>query len=74
MKNIIVTTRTIKDIKHKEKLLILKNSSYAFVKRHIQPLAKQIDSSNEFPRELWEIMGSNGLLGITAPKEYGGAS
>ena len=62
------------DIKHQEKLLILKNTSYTFVKRHIQPLAKQIDSSNEFPRELWEIMGSNGLLGITAPKEYGGAS
>ena len=39
----------------------------------IAPRAEEIDQSNEFPRDLWPLMGDMGLLGITVSEEYGGA-
>jgi isovaleryl-CoA dehydrogenase len=39
----------------------------------IAPLASGIDRSNEFPRELWPVLGAQGLLGITVPERWGGA-
>eukprot|EP00474_Spongospora_subterranea_P004359 CRZ04817.1 hypothetical protein [Spongospora subterranea] len=43
-----------------------------FCKHEIAPLAANIDAKNEFPNELWLKMGEFGLLGVTAPQEYGG--
>jgi isovaleryl-CoA dehydrogenase len=39
----------------------------------IAPRAAEIDRSNEFPRDLWPLMGEQGLLGITVPERWGGA-
>lgn len=36
------------------------------------PLAEQTDRDNLFPAQLWEKFGEMGLLGITAPEEFGG--
>ncbi len=44
-----------------------------FAREHIAPRAAQIDSTNEFPQELWVAMGALGLHGITVPEEHGGA-
>jgi isovaleryl-CoA dehydrogenase len=44
-----------------------------FASRHIAPRAAQIDSSNEFPRDLWPLLGSEGLLGVTIPVQWGGS-
>ncbi len=52
---------------------LLKDQVNRFAAREIAPLAAEIDSNNEFPRQLWKKMGAQGLLGITAAAEYGGA-
>jgi len=44
-----------------------------FSKAEIQPIAKQIDKTDEFPRHLFPKMGELGLLGMTIPSEYGGS-
>lgn len=44
-----------------------------FAAKEIAPRASEIDSSDEFPMDLWQKMGDLGLHGITVPEEYGGA-
>lgn len=39
----------------------------------IAPLAKQIDHTDEFPRDLFRELGEYGYLGAAQPVEYGGA-
>ena len=38
----------------------------------LAPRAAEIDSSNEFPIDLWPELGALGLLGITSDAEFGG--
>ena len=44
-----------------------------FAAEQIAPRAAEIDRSNEFPRDLWPMLGEQGLLGITVPERWGGA-
>lgn len=44
-----------------------------FVENEVKPLASEIDEEERFPIETVEKMGKIGLMGITVPKEYGGA-
>ncbi len=43
-----------------------------FASNEITPRAGEIDSSDQFPMDLWQKMGELGLHGITVPEEYGG--
>jgi isovaleryl-CoA dehydrogenase len=52
---------------------MLRESVADFAQAKIAPLAAEIDSSNEFPMELWPAMGEMGMLGVTVDEEYGGA-
>lgn len=51
----------------------LRDMVHRWAQERVKPMAAEIDSSNNFPPELWPEMGELGLLGITVPEEYGGA-
>jgi isovaleryl-CoA dehydrogenase len=51
----------------------LREMVHRWAQERVRPMAVKIDSSNEFPPELWREMGDLGLLGITVDEEFGGA-
>ncbi|WP_296403471.1 isovaleryl-CoA dehydrogenase [Psychrobacter sp.] len=57
-----------------EDIQALRDTVRAFAEKEIIPRAAEIDSSDEFPMDLWQKMGELGLHGITVPEEYGGVN
>lgn len=51
---------------------LLRDSVAGFAQARIAPIAAEIDTSNEFPMDLWPAMGEMGLLGVTVDEKYGG--
>ncbi|XDA78268.1 hypothetical protein R6Z07M_008307 [Ovis aries] len=53
----------------------LRQTVAKFLQEHLAPQAQEIDQSNEFKnlREFWKQLGNLGVLGITAPVQYGGS-
>ncbi|XP_032031836.1 isovaleryl-CoA dehydrogenase, mitochondrial isoform X4 [Hylobates moloch] len=53
----------------------LRQTMAKFLQEHLAPKAQEIDRSNEFKnlREFWKQLGNLGVLGITAPVQYGGS-
>ncbi|TNE61342.1 MAG: isovaleryl-CoA dehydrogenase [Alphaproteobacteria bacterium] len=58
---------------HGEEIDMLRDMVARFAADEIAPRAQEIDSTNQFPMDLWQKMGDLGLLGMTAPTEYGGS-
>ena len=52
---------------------MIRSSVESFAQAEIAPRAEEIDTSNEFPRDLWPRMGALGLLGLTVEEEEGGS-
>lgn len=52
---------------------MIRDTVASFTAKKITPRAAEIDSSNQFPRDLWPELGNLGLLGITVEEEFGGA-
>lgn len=52
---------------------MLRSQVENFAADEIAPRAAAIDQENDFPPDLWPKLGDLGVLGITAPEEYGGA-
>ncbi|KAL0083638.1 acyl-CoA dehydrogenase/oxidase [Phycomyces blakesleeanus] len=50
----------------------LRENVYTFAQQELAPKAQDFDKNNEFPMEMWKKFGDMGLLGVTAPEEYGG--
>jgi isovaleryl-CoA dehydrogenase len=55
-----------------DEAMMIRDSVHAFAQAEIKPRAAEIDSSNQFPRDLWPKMGELGLHGITVGEEDGG--
>ena len=45
----------------------------AFAAETVAPRAQAIDETNQFPRDIVKAMAGRGLLGVTVPREWGGA-
>uniref|UniRef100_A0A8K9US78 Isovaleryl-CoA dehydrogenase, mitochondrial n=1 Tax=Oncorhynchus mykiss TaxID=8022 RepID=A0A8K9US78_ONCMY len=58
-----------------EEQIQLRQTIRRFLAEKLAPIADEIDKSNEFVgmRDFWRDMGDMGLLGITAPLDYGGS-
>ena len=52
---------------------MLRATVRAFAEREIKPIAADIDKDGDVPREILNRMGEMNLMGMTVPKEYGGA-
>jgi isovaleryl-CoA dehydrogenase len=53
---------------------MLRDAVQDFAANEIAPIAAKVDHDNAFPNELWPVLGSMGLLGVTVPEEFGGAN
>jgi isovaleryl-CoA dehydrogenase len=56
-----------------EEIEALRDTVRRFAESRIAPLAADTDRNNAFPMHLWRELGDLGVLGITAPDDYGGA-
>lgn len=52
--------------------LDFKKQIRGFCDAEIAPFAQKIDKEDKFPSDLFQKLGSYGLLGVTAPNELGG--
>ena len=50
----------------------LRETVRKFAQEEIAPKSAEVERSNDFPMELWEMMGNLGLHGITISEEFGG--
>jgi len=61
------------DFNLSETTTLLKDTIQHFAAEEIAKRADSIDRNNHFPEDLWQKLGSLGLLGITVDENYGGA-
>ncbi|HXO20794.1 MAG TPA: acyl-CoA dehydrogenase [Thermoanaerobaculia bacterium] len=52
---------------------LLRETVRRFAEEVVQPRAKEIDETGEFPRAFFDQAGELGLTGVAMPEEYGGA-
>jgi len=52
---------------------MLRSTVRSFAETEIKPIAGEIDQKGDIPREILDRMGEMNLMGLTVPKEYGGA-
>lgn len=57
-----------------EDINMLRETVRRFAAEEIAPRAEAVDRDNLFPADLWKKFGDMGLLGMTAPEEYGGSN
>jgi isovaleryl-CoA dehydrogenase len=50
----------------------IRGATARFAADRIAPIARRVDETNTFPRELWPEMGALGLHGITVEEDQGG--
>jgi alkylation response protein AidB-like acyl-CoA dehydrogenase len=61
------------DLQLSEEQLLLQKSVREFAETEVRPVAKELDESGRFPRELFKKTAEIGLTGIALPENEGGA-
>jgi alkylation response protein AidB-like acyl-CoA dehydrogenase len=56
-----------------EELLELQQTVRRLAQDKVKPRAREIDETNEYPQDLFELFRDAGLLGLVIPTEYGGS-
>ena len=56
-----------------EEQKLLRETVRRFAEEVVEPRAKEIDETGEFPRSFFDQAGELGLAGVAVPEEYGGA-
>ncbi|MBW2056965.1 MAG: acyl-CoA dehydrogenase family protein [Deltaproteobacteria bacterium] len=51
----------------------IRGKARRFAQREVIPLARELDEDSRFPEELYKKMAQQRLLGITIPRDWGGA-
>jgi len=52
---------------------LLRDATLAWARKELGPIADDIDRADEFPPDVFRKLGDLGVLGVTVPREYGGA-
>ena len=52
---------------------MIRKTAREFAENEIGPIAAEIDETTEFPKDTVNKLGELGFMGMTVPKEYGGA-
>ena len=55
-----------------EEQKLLQETAYKFAAKEFEPLAKECDREEKYPRELWQKACETGLVGCYIPERYGG--
>jgi len=61
------------DFRLSEEQELIRKNMREFAKRHVDPIAAEIDENSRHPIELFRKLGEGGWMGIPIPQQYGGA-
>lgn len=61
------------DFTFTQEQLLVQKMAREFARKELAPIAAEIDENARFPLETVEKLRANGMLGMTIPREYGGA-
>jgi alkylation response protein AidB-like acyl-CoA dehydrogenase len=61
------------DFRLSEEQAMLRDTVRRIAKEKFAPRAAEVDASETFPWENFEVLRDNGLLGVNVSEEYGGA-
>ena len=61
------------DLELSEEQKLLQKSVREFAESEVRPLAKELDETGHFPRELFKKAAELGLTGVAFPEDQGGA-
>lgn len=56
-----------------EETRMLRQTVRSFVQAELAPRAQAVEQANDFPADMWQKLGSLGLLGVTVEETYGGS-
>ena len=60
------------DFELTEEQKMIQETAYKFAVNEIEPIAKECDREEKYPREVWKKACETGLVGVFIPEEYGG--